>query len=93
MARSPGCTRCAAAPLMPSTPLPRAPGITYVEVATAADLQAACEEGFDACDVLVMAAAVVDFRPARVHEGKMKKTTDQADLEDVFLEFYRSGTQ
>jgi phosphopantothenoylcysteine decarboxylase / phosphopantothenate---cysteine ligase len=28
-----------------------------------------------------MAAAVVDFRPARVHEGKMKKTAGQEDLE------------
>jgi phosphopantothenoylcysteine decarboxylase/phosphopantothenate--cysteine ligase len=44
-------------------------------------LQAACEEGFGSCDVLVMAAAVVDFRPAHVHEGKMKKTGDQEDLE------------
>jgi phosphopantothenoylcysteine decarboxylase / phosphopantothenate---cysteine ligase len=61
--------------------LPRAPGIRYVDVATAAEMQAACEEGFDACDVLVMAAAVVDFRPARVHEGKMKKTAGQDDLE------------
>jgi phosphopantothenoylcysteine decarboxylase/phosphopantothenate--cysteine ligase len=61
--------------------LPRAPGIRYVDVATAAEMQAACEEGFDACDVLVMAAAVVDFRPARVHEGKMKKSVGQEDLE------------
>jgi phosphopantothenoylcysteine decarboxylase/phosphopantothenate--cysteine ligase len=61
--------------------LPRRPGVHYVDVATAAELQAACEEGFAACDVLVMAAAVVDFRPARVHEGKMKKTGDQEDLE------------
>jgi phosphopantothenoylcysteine decarboxylase/phosphopantothenate--cysteine ligase len=28
-----------------------------------------------------MAAAVVDFRPAHVHEGKMKKSGDQEDLE------------
>jgi phosphopantothenoylcysteine decarboxylase / phosphopantothenate---cysteine ligase len=61
--------------------LPRIPGVTYVDVRTAAELQAACEEGFGACDVLVMAAAVVDFRPARVHEGKMKKTGDEQDLE------------
>ncbi len=61
--------------------LPRPAGIRYVDVSTAAELQAACEEGFDACDVLVMAAAVVDFRPARVHDGKMKKTGDQEDLQ------------
>jgi phosphopantothenoylcysteine decarboxylase/phosphopantothenate--cysteine ligase len=36
-------------------------------------LQLACEEAFDATDLLLMAAAIVDFRPARAHEGKMKK--------------------
>ena len=61
--------------------LPRIGGVRYVDVSTAAELQAACEEGFGSCDVLVMAAAVVDFRPAHVHEGKMKKTGDQEDLE------------
>ena len=61
--------------------LPRIDGVRYVDVSTAAELQAACEEGFDACDVLVMAAAVVDFRPAHVHEGKMKKTGDQEELQ------------
>ena len=33
-----------------------------------------CEEGFGSCDVLVMAAAVVDFRPRTYIAGKMKKT-------------------
>src|SRR4051812_44701496 len=61
--------------------LPRIEAVRYVDVSTAAELQAACEEGFGSCDVLVMAAAVVDFRPAHVHEGKMKKTGDQDDLE------------
>ena len=28
--RSPGCTRCAAAPLIPMTPDPRSPSMTYV---------------------------------------------------------------
>jgi phosphopantothenoylcysteine decarboxylase / phosphopantothenate---cysteine ligase len=65
--------------------LPRIDGVRYVDVSTAAELQEACEEGFGSCDVLVMAAAVVDFRPAHVHEGKMKKTGDQEDL-DVRLE-------
>jgi phosphopantothenoylcysteine decarboxylase/phosphopantothenate--cysteine ligase len=61
--------------------LPRSPRVRYVDVGTAAELQAACEEEFAACDVLVMAAAVVDFRPADVHPGKMKKTADDRDLE------------
>ena len=44
--------------------LPRAAGVRYVEVATAAELAEACEREFDAADVLVMCAAVADFRPA-----------------------------
>jgi phosphopantothenoylcysteine decarboxylase/phosphopantothenate--cysteine ligase len=61
--------------------LPRLHHVRYVDVQTAADLQAATEAEFDGCDVLVMAAAVVDFRPAHVHDGKLKKTGDQEDLE------------
>ena len=54
--------------------LPRHPRVTYVDVETAAELGAACAEAFPACDVLVMSAAVADFRPAAAHEGKLKKT-------------------
>src|SRR3954468_7797037 len=44
--------------------LPRRPGIEYVDVETAAELRDACAAAFDSCDVLVMAAAVADYRPA-----------------------------
>ena len=54
--------------------LPRRPGIDYVDVATAAELAAACRERFPAADVLLMAAAVADYRPATVREDKIKKT-------------------
>jgi phosphopantothenoylcysteine decarboxylase / phosphopantothenate---cysteine ligase len=53
--------------------LPRRPGIRYVDVGTAAELRAACEEAFAANDVLLMAAAVADFRPAAPAAGKIKK--------------------
>jgi phosphopantothenoylcysteine decarboxylase/phosphopantothenate--cysteine ligase len=53
--------------------LPRAPGITYVDVETAAQLHAAAVDAFDATDVLLMAAAVADYRPAEVFTGKVKK--------------------
>ena len=43
------------------------------EVATAAELQQACEQEFPSCDVLLMAAAVADFRPSAPAEGKLKK--------------------
>ncbi|HEX6021598.1 MAG TPA: phosphopantothenoylcysteine decarboxylase, partial [Solirubrobacter sp.] len=60
--------------------LPRTPGIEYVDVTTAADLAAACDERFDACDVLLMAAAVADYRPAAPHEGKIKKDQTGGEL-------------
>ncbi len=58
--------------------LPRTPGIDYADVQTAAELAAACRERFAAADVLLMAAAVVDFRPAAPAAGKLKKADDDA---------------
>ena len=49
------------------------PTVTRVDVETAAQLQAACEERFDQTDVLLMAAAVADFRPAEPVDDKIKK--------------------
>jgi phosphopantothenoylcysteine decarboxylase / phosphopantothenate---cysteine ligase len=54
--------------------LPRAPGIEYVDVMTAAELGAACAERFPTADVLLMAAAVADYRPASARADKIKKT-------------------
>jgi phosphopantothenoylcysteine decarboxylase/phosphopantothenate--cysteine ligase len=53
--------------------LPAPPGVTVHRVGTAAQLQAACEREFPGCDVLLMAAAVADFRPVDPAEGKIKK--------------------
>jgi phosphopantothenoylcysteine decarboxylase/phosphopantothenate--cysteine ligase len=54
--------------------LERPAGVTWREVSTAAELMRRCEEEFPACDVLLMAAAVADFRPASPAAGKIKKT-------------------
>jgi len=54
-----------------SLPIPE--GVVLERVHTAAELKAACEREFPRCDVLLMAAAVADFRPAAAHEGKIKK--------------------
>jgi phosphopantothenoylcysteine decarboxylase/phosphopantothenate--cysteine ligase len=43
------------------------------DVVTAAELQRASEEQFQASDVLLMAAAVADFRPVAPREDKIKK--------------------
>jgi phosphopantothenoylcysteine decarboxylase/phosphopantothenate--cysteine ligase len=54
--------------------LTRNPHVMYVEVETAAELASACTREFPACDVLLMAAAVSDFRPAAPLGAKIKKT-------------------
>jgi phosphopantothenoylcysteine decarboxylase / phosphopantothenate---cysteine ligase len=64
--------------------LERRPGIRYVDVATAADLKAACEAEFPQADVLLMAAAVADYRPAEAAATKLKK--DQSDRLTLELE-------
>jgi phosphopantothenoylcysteine decarboxylase / phosphopantothenate---cysteine ligase len=53
--------------------LERNPAVRYVEVSTAAELEAACGVEFDRADVLLMAAAVADFRPSRTEPGKLAK--------------------
>ena len=60
-------------------------GVRVVRVETAAQLAAACAEEFPSCDVLLMAAAVADFRPSAPVEHKLKKadpgTPKHIDLE------------
>jgi len=53
--------------------LPSSPEIVRRPVTTAAELEQACREEFPSCDVLLMAAAVADFRPAAPREDKIKK--------------------
>src|ERR1700686_3985515 len=57
--------------------LPRPRGVQWLAVGTAAEMQQACEERFPACDVLLMAAAVADFRPAEPSNGKIKKSAQE----------------
>jgi phosphopantothenoylcysteine decarboxylase/phosphopantothenate--cysteine ligase len=54
--------------------LPRARGIVYEDVETAAELEAAARRLFSAADVLVMAAAVADFRPREAAPEKLSKS-------------------
>ena len=53
--------------------LDRAAGIRHVEVSTAAELAEATRAEFAAADVLLMAAAVADFRPSAAQAGKIEK--------------------
>lgn len=61
--------------------LPAPAGVRLVTVATAAELQAACDDAFAATDVLLMAAAVADFRPRHPAADKLKKDGGPPALE------------
>ena len=54
--------------------LPAPAGVTVVPVQTALELEQAVTEAAAAADVVVMAAAVADFRPREYHGTKIKKT-------------------
>jgi phosphopantothenoylcysteine decarboxylase/phosphopantothenate--cysteine ligase len=56
-------------------------GIRAIPVETAAELAAACEREFPSCDVLLMSAAVADFRPATPAGSKLKKDQGVPTLE------------
>ncbi len=61
--------------------LPRTDGVRYEDVETAAELEDAARRLFPDTDVLVMAAAVADFRPPEAAGEKLKKTgRDSLDL-------------
>jgi phosphopantothenoylcysteine decarboxylase / phosphopantothenate---cysteine ligase len=59
--------------------LARSPRVRYLDVTTAAELQEACDAQFARADVLLMAAAVADYRPATAAETKLKKD-ERAEL-------------
>jgi phosphopantothenoylcysteine decarboxylase/phosphopantothenate--cysteine ligase len=66
--------------------LPRHPAVTYVDVQTAAELHDAALSAFERCDVLLMGAAVADFRPAGAVDGKIKKDRDAGEELELRLE-------
>ena len=60
--------------LVAANATPAAPAqVRVIEVESAAELQEACEREFERCDVVLMAAAVSDFRPASPAAAKLKK--------------------
>src|SRR4051812_44234250 len=61
--------------------LPRDAAIRYVDVQTAEELLEACEAEFERADVLLMAAAVADFRPQEAQAGKITKLDAGAELD------------
>jgi phosphopantothenoylcysteine decarboxylase/phosphopantothenate--cysteine ligase len=69
--------------LVSTVDLPVPPEADLVLVETAAEMDEAVHAAEASADVVVMAAAVADFRPARVAEQKLKK---QAGVPEITLE-------
>jgi phosphopantothenoylcysteine decarboxylase/phosphopantothenate--cysteine ligase len=65
------------------TALPAPPGVDVMLVQTAEQMRDAVLKATAAADVLIMAAAVADYRPATVAEGKIKREADTLNLELV----------
>jgi phosphopantothenoylcysteine decarboxylase/phosphopantothenate--cysteine ligase len=57
------------------------PGARVIGVQTAAELADACRNELSSCDVLLMSAAVADFRPAGPVDRKLKKDDGIPKLE------------
>jgi phosphopantothenoylcysteine decarboxylase/phosphopantothenate--cysteine ligase len=58
--------------------LPAPEGVTMVRVQTAEELGEAVAKAAQDCDVVVMAAAVADYRPAHYTDTKIKKSHDES---------------
>ena len=65
--------RGASVTLVSTVDLPTPTGVTLRPVETAAQMQCVLEELAPTADVVVMAAAVADFRPIAPSDGKLKK--------------------
>jgi len=75
--------RGAGVTLITAAALPLPYGVELVEVESVAQMRDVVLDACKAADVLIMAAAVSDFRPARVSEQKIKKGEDGLTLELV----------
>jgi phosphopantothenoylcysteine decarboxylase / phosphopantothenate---cysteine ligase len=73
-------TRGAKVTLVTTTALAGPPGADVVRVETAAEMAAAVDAAAPASDVVIMAAAVADFRPRQVAELKLRKRDGVPDL-------------
>ncbi|HAU32153.1 MAG: Phosphopantothenoylcysteine decarboxylase/phosphopantothenate/cysteine ligase [Desulfotomaculum sp. 46_296] len=68
------------------TNLPTPPGIRFIPVETAAEMQCAVVDIFPNFDVVIKAAAVADFRPAKPSKNKIKKDKDK----NLVIEFEKN---
>lgn len=58
----------------------RTNSVSKVDVESAEEMYNACMDAFDNSDIIVMAAAVADYRPANISEVKIKKSNNEQPL-------------
>lgn len=63
--------------------LPAVPGATMTNITTAEDMNLAVQSAVRKTDILIMAAAVADYRPAEISEEKIKKTDSDFSISTV----------
>ncbi|MEL6534899.1 MAG: bifunctional phosphopantothenoylcysteine decarboxylase/phosphopantothenate--cysteine ligase CoaBC [Bacteroidota bacterium] len=62
------------------TALPEPKGVKCVQVMSALEMHASALALFPTTDIAVLAAAVADYRPAQVHDQKIKKSEEEFTL-------------
>ena len=65
--------------------VPAPDGVSLVETGTALELEAAVTDAAASADIVVMAAAVADYRPDQVRDAKIKKDQQGETLELVLV--------
>ena len=56
------------------------PNIEIVDVRSAADMNTAVQEYFPTCEIGIFAAAVADYRPSKISDSKIKKSSDTLSI-------------
>jgi phosphopantothenoylcysteine decarboxylase / phosphopantothenate---cysteine ligase len=80
------------------TELPRPAGVRVLAVRSAAEMKEAVLAAYPDADVVVMAAAVADYRPANYAAQKMKKSPESSQIplvptEDILLALGKAKTR
>jgi len=67
----------------PTDEIPIHPAIRLVRTSTTDEMLESCLQDFDDCNILVMAAAVADYKPKNLKKNKIKKTENTSSIELV----------
>ena len=77
----------------PTDEIPIHPAIRLVRTSTTDEMLESCLQDFDDCNILVMAAAVADYKPKNLKKNKIKKTENTSSIElvktiDILQQFF-----